>query len=193
MTRVVAAAAVAGAGFLISPAAAGPAVIAASVTSTATPTATPTTTPAPTTAPTTPPPTTPPPTTAPPTTPPPTTTPPGAEGCTPGYWKNHPESFAGTGYATDDTVGEVFTSLAGTSVGDLTLIEALNLGDGGLNALLRQAVAALLNASSPEVDYPLDAATVIALTNAAVLSGQYEATKNLLDQYNNFGAPGFCD
>ncbi len=61
------------------------------------------------------------------------------------------------------------------------------------NALLRQAVAALLNAASADVDYPLTVAQVIAQTNAAIASGDYEATKDLFDQYNNLTAPGFCD
>lgn len=134
--------------------------------------------------------TTPPTPSTPPTTTPPT--PPGEEGCTPGFWKNHPEAFAGTGYSPTTTLGSVFTGLSATYAG-LTFAEALALGGGGLDALLRQAVAALLNASSPDVDYPLSAATVISMTNAAIASGDYEATKNEFDELNNLTAPGFCD
>ena len=36
--------------------------------------------------------------------------------------------------------------------GDPTLLDALNSGGGGINALMRHAVAALLNASNPDVD-----------------------------------------
>jgi len=128
------------------------------------------------------------------TTPPTTTTtpPPGGEGCTPGFWKNHPEAFAGTGYTPSTTLGSVFAGLS-PSYANLTFAAALNLGGGGLNALLRHAVAALLNASSPDVDYPLSAADVISMTNAAIASGNYEATKNLFDSNNNLTAPGFCD
>jgi hypothetical protein len=75
----------------------------------------------------------------------------------------------------------------------LTFDAALDLGGGGLDALLRQAVAALLNAASDEVDYPLSEAEVIALTNAAIASGDYEETKDLFDEFNNLTAPGFCD
>jgi hypothetical protein len=121
-----------------------------------------------------------------------TTQPPGNEGCTPGFWKNHPEAFAGTGFSPTTTLGSVFTGLSPTYA-SLTFDEALSLGGGGLNALLRQAVAALLNASSPDVDYPLSAAEVISLTNAAIASGDYEATKDLFDESNNLTAPGFCD
>lgn len=154
-----------------------------------------TTTPSPTTTPPTAPPTTPP-TTTPPTTTPPTTTPPPppppGEGCTPGFWKSHPEAYQGTGYTLDTTLGSVFTGLP-ASYASLTFDQALDLGGGGLDALVRHAVAALLNASSPDVDYPLTAAEVIALTNAAIAIGDYESTKDLFDEFNNLTAPEFCN
>jgi hypothetical protein len=127
-----------------------------------------------------------------PTTTPTTTPPPGGEGCTPGFWKNHPEAYAGTGYSPTTTLGSVFTGLP-PAYASLTFDEALDLTGGGLDALLRQAVAALLNASSPNVDYPLSAAEVISLTNAAIASGDYEPTKDQFDEFNNLTAPGFCD
>ena len=74
----------------------------------------------------------------------------------------------------------------------LTFADPLRLTGGGLNALLRHAVAALLNATSADVDYPLTAAQVITLTNAAIASGDYEGTKDLFNEYNNLTAPGFC-
>jgi len=129
-------------------------------------------------------------TTTPPTTT--TTTPPGQEGCTPGFWKNHPEAYAGTGYSPTTTLGSVFSGLS-PSYASLTFDQALSLGGGGLDALLRQAVAALLNAASPDVDYPLSTADVISMTNAAIASGDYESTKDLFDEFNNLTAPGFCD
>jgi hypothetical protein len=137
--------------------------------------------------------TSPPPTTT--TSPPPTTTtppPPGGEGCTPGFWKNHPEAFP-TDYPASRTLGSVFTGLP-AGYASLTLAQALELGGGGLDALLRHAVAALLNAASDDVDYPLSAAEVITLTNAAIaVGGDIEGTKDLFDEYNNLTAPGFCD
>jgi hypothetical protein len=190
-----AAAAVIAAGFLVIAPAGASDLSAAGATSTATPTSptptSPTASPtSPTASPTSPTasPTSP---TATPTTPPPTTPPPGQEGCTPGYWKNHLGSWPAP-YTPSTTLGSVFTGLP-AGYASLTLQQALNLGGGGLNALLRQAVSALLNASSSEVDYPLSATEVISLTNAAIASGMYEATKDVFDQYNNLGAPGFCD
>lgn len=140
----------------------------------------------------------PPPTTTPPppttTPPPPTTTPPpppGDEGCTPGFWRNHPQAFPAP-YTASTLLGSVFSGLSPTYA-NLTLAQALALGGGGLDALLRQAVAALLNAASTDVDYPLTVAQVISLTNAAIASGDYEATKDLFDEYNNLTTPGFCE
>jgi hypothetical protein len=68
----------------------------------------------------------------------------------------------------------------------------LGFGGGGINALGRQAVAALLDASDPDVDYPLSAAEVISLTQAALDSGDpmlIENTKDEFDTANNGGCP----
>jgi hypothetical protein len=187
---VAATAAVAAAGFLVIAPAGASDLSAAEATATptvspTTPTATPTSPTATPTSPTATP-------TATPTTPPPTTPPPpGQEGCTPGFWKNHPDAFPAP-YSPGTTLGSVFTGLS-ADYASLTFQQALSQGGGGLNALLRQAVAALLSATSPEVDYPLTADEVISLTNAAIASGIYEPTKDLFDQYNNLEAPGFCD
>jgi hypothetical protein len=81
----------------------------------------------------------------------------------PGYWKNHPEAFAGTGVTPTTTLVSVgFSVDAG-----LTFQEALELKGGDLNALPRHAAAAYLTAASPGVDYPLTTAQVVTETNAA--------------------------
>ena len=54
----------------------------------------------------------------------------------------------------------------------------LSQGGGGLNALGRQTVSALLNAASPGVSFELTTAQVISKFNAAYASGVYEPTKN---------------
>jgi hypothetical protein len=120
-----------------------------------------------------------------------TTPPPGNEGCTPGFWKNHPSDYP-DGYTQSTTLGSVFTGLS-SNYASLTLDAALSLGGGGLNALLRHASAALLNAASDEVDYSYTTAEVISLTNAAIANSSYEATKDVFDSANNSGAAGFCD
>jgi hypothetical protein len=75
------------------------------------------------------------------------------------------------------------------------LLEGLGLNGGGVNALTRHAIAAVLNAAHPDVGYPLPIGGpdgIVALVNAAFLSGdadRIEALKNLLDGFNNAGCP----
>ena len=60
---------------------------------------------------------------------------------------------------------------------------------------MRQAVAALLNAAHPDVDYPLTTAQVTDMVNGAVASGNkatIESLKDTLEGFNKLGAPGFC-
>jgi hypothetical protein len=115
-------------------------------------------------------------------------------GCTPGYWKqkHHYDSWDATGYLPTQTVSSVFGPLD-PSVDNLTLAQALALNGGGLNALIRHAVAALLNAAHPDVNsvaYPTPAA-VIAATQAAVAggAGAIEAQKNAFEAANEAGCP----
>jgi hypothetical protein len=120
-----------------------------------------------------------------------TTTPEDGEGCTPGFWKTHPESW--TGFSTEDTLEDVFDVPNSLGLDDTTLLEALDTGGGGVNALLRHAVAALLNSASPDVEFGLTTAQVIAETNEALASGDYESTKDMFEALNEQSAPGFCD
>ena len=118
----------------------------------------------------------------------------GQEGCTPGYWKqpHHEDSWPGA-YDPMDLFEDVFDR---NVLGDASpmLSEALRLKKGGLNALIRHATAALLNAATPGVD-PDPAfdttAEVIAAFQAAFDSGptQVEILKDLLDDSNNLGCP----
>src|SRR5215210_89257 len=122
----------------------------------------------------------------------------GDEGCTPGYWKNHEDSWAGTGYAPGQTVGSVFSgSAAFPSLASKTLLQTLAGGggpglEGAAKILLRAAVAALLNAGHSGVDYPRTTAEILADTNAALTSGNRDTMLNLangLDNDNNRGCP----
>ena len=114
------------------------------------------------------------------------------EGCTLGYWKNHTDRWCGT-YRTCDRFGAVFTS-APASLTNLTLLQALNLGGGGIYNLARQGVAALLNTCSGEVAYagygdsPL---AVIAAVNLAYSTGGSAPgiLGSQLDVLNNSGCP----
>ena len=93
------------------------------------------------------------------------------------------------GFDQDDTLEDVFDVPDSLGLDDVTLLEALSTGGGGVNALLRHAVAALLNASNPDVDSDFTVAQVIAATNAALASGDYEAQKNIFAAANEQGCP----
>jgi len=111
----------------------------------------------------------------------------GTQGCTPGYWKNHASAWAITGYALNMDFDAVFGVDAFQP--NRTLMFAVGQGGGGIKALGRHAVAALLSAAHPNVAYPISVNDVITLVRNAVLSGQYEATKNILAGYNEQGCP----
>ena len=121
-----------------------------------------------------------------------TTTPEGGEGCTPGFWKgnavNKGASQWADPYDPTDLVSSVF--VAPKNIGSLTLLAGLQLGGGGVNALTRHAIAAVLSAAHPDIDYPLTVAEIVAAVNAAYASGDagvIEDLKNVLDTFNNLG------
>jgi len=121
-------------------------------------------------------------------------------GCTPGYWKNHPESWGLTGFDPMDAVGSVFAipeclAACDPDLGTTILIEALDFpgGDeicGGARILLRAAVAGLLNASHPDLEYPRTLSEVITDTDAALASCDRDMMIDLgevIDNDNNLG------
>jgi hypothetical protein len=131
------------------------------------------------------------------TTPPTTTQPPGGEGCTPGFWKNlkKHEVFWTDPFDPGDLVSSVFSATLGTDAGNQTLIQALENGGGGIDALLRHAVAGVLNAASPDIDYPFTVTEIVNAVNAAIAGNDpavIEALKNDLDDANNLGSD-ICD
>lgn len=102
---------------------------------------------------------------------------PGDAGCGLGFWKNHLDAWEGTGYSPDQSVSSVFASAAAyPGLADVTLAQALRLKGGptveaAAGLLLKHAVAALLNAAHPDVNFALTEAEVIDLTNANLDSG----------------------
>jgi hypothetical protein len=122
----------------------------------------------------------------------------GDEGCTPGYWKNHTDSWPPTGYATSQSVSSVFTAASAyPTQGSSTLLQALAFSggpgvSGAVEILLRAAVAGLLNAAHPSVSYPLTPAQVLAGVNTALASNDRDTMLTLaasLDAGNNLGCP----
>jgi hypothetical protein len=122
---------------------------------------------------------------------------PGGEGCTPGFWRQEQHFDSWVGFSPTDLFDVVFgvdiTLGSGTKndpfLTDPTLLQAVTANGGGINALARHAVAALLNASSPDVDSDFTTAEVIALVQAAVASGDFETATNLLVASNEAGCP----
>ena len=116
-----------------------------------------------------------------------------AEGCTPGYWKNHLDSWPATGFSPNQTLESVFDVPDSLGYDNVTLLNALKFDGGsgvagGARILLRAAVASLLNSAHPGVDFPMTTAEVIAATNAALASGSRSTMIALagdLDDANN--------
>jgi predicted ribosomally synthesized peptide with SipW-like signal peptide len=105
------------------------------------------------------------------------------EGCSHGFWKKHEEAWAPTGYCPSDDFDVTFKCDDFES--DITLMNALSLGGDGLNALAREAVAALLNAADPDVNYQLTPEQVIKKVQQAIDGRGCEGTKDELEGYNN--------
>jgi hypothetical protein len=118
------------------------------------------------------------------------------EGCTPGFWRQAHHYPYWTGASPVDAWTTHFADPGthqgpgrngATFNGETALGDAVEFGGGGVFALARHAVAALLNANSGDVDYPLSAAEVVALVNDALASGDFEGAKNTLEGYNELG------
>ena len=109
--------------------------------------------------------------------------PPGDEGCTPGYWKQDQHFGSWAPVALNTT----FSSVFGAGIFGGTLLEALGLNGGELNALIRHGAAAYLNASNGDVDYAYTTAQVIDIVqgDGAYAGLTVEERKDLLDAANN--------
>jgi len=115
----------------------------------------------------------------------------GLKGCTPGYWKQkqHFDSWP-AGISPSDKFGPTF--LGTPTFANMSLLSVLEQGGGGDQALGRHAVAALLNALSPNVDYPYTSAQVKTMVFNALASGNaktIESTKDTLEKANQLGCP----
>jgi hypothetical protein len=120
----------------------------------------------------------------------------GDDGCSHGYWKNHTAAWDTTDATPGTGLGSVF-SAAATLDGfeNLTLMDALKFKGGkgvagAARILLRQAVAAWLNAKHPGVAYPRLATEIVDDVNAAIAGGDRHQMIELageLDVDNNLG------
>ena len=119
----------------------------------------------------------------------------GGQGCTPGFWKNwtgappglQPNAWAATGYHWSDPFTEPgFVD----AFRNRTLLQVLDQGGGGRNALGRHTVAALLNAAHPNVAYDLTAAEVVWMFNDVIQNdGDVNGLRILFESYNEQGCP----
>lgn len=113
------------------------------------------------------------------------------EGCTIGYWKNHLDSWP-AGYGPDDSLDGLF---AGGGTDSLLVALSYPGGSGVAGArriLLRQAVAAVLNAEHDGVAYVYGVAEIISGVEAALASDDRGTMIGLgadLDAANNMGCP----
>jgi hypothetical protein len=116
------------------------------------------------------------------------------EGLSPGHWRKHLDQWHT--YTPSETIHSVFVIntvyliLSGT-----TFLQALTFRGGpslpgAAKIVLRSAVAALLNAAHPEINYPLSEEEVISQVNSALASlnrGTLLSLAEILDTYNNLG------
>jgi hypothetical protein len=118
------------------------------------------------------------------------------EGCTLGYWKNHTDRWCEQ-YNTCTTYAEAFYdgaySDAPAVLRDLTLLEVLNLGGGGIKNLGRQSVAALLNTCSSGKDdidfFYSDVSILINDVRLAIAREEAGSFARDLDELNQAGCP----
>jgi hypothetical protein len=131
----------------------------------------------------------------------------GGEGCTPGFWKNNAKNWEANAWCADYDPDQSFSSVFGVTIKIFTggnpksssnyitnpsLYEALGANGGGINALARDAVAALLNTCSDCVQYAYsDVGELITDVHDAILAGDaaIDALHVELDGYNNAGCP----
>lgn len=119
-----------------------------------------------------------------------------SESCGTGFWKNHmtADVWGPTGYAPDQPIGQVFAGAHPYATHVLS--DALEFGggngvDGAKLILLRAAVAALLNAAHPVIDYALSLSDLIDEVEAALAGGQRKAMLALAKELDGFN-DGSC-
>jgi hypothetical protein len=130
----------------------------------------------------------------------------GDEGCTPGFWKNHPDCWCDSYTPTMDA-DDVFTALQDPNYASYSdkkcdfdtdsLLDALKYGGGrglagSVRNMLRHATAALLNGCSDNVQYPVSDALVIDLVNAALATEDVDVIQELHGVLAGFNEDNPC-
>ena len=126
---------------------------------------------------------------------------PTGDGCKSVFWKKHSECWEC--FSQDDLVGWVFLVPPELhELADDTLMDALKYKggsgyEGAARLLLKQAVAAVLNACHSDVDYPMSVGEVISNVDNALRTldrGEMRGLRHILKRNNNLGRPidGMC-
>jgi hypothetical protein len=124
-----------------------------------------------------------------------TTIAPSTVSCTPGYWKNHEDSWALAGLDSTQLTGDTFGNAVLYGLDDETLLESLS-GRGGPDVedaariLLRAAVASLLNAA---VEDPASTAEIVDAVDAALASGNRDEILTVAEELDTLNNEGTCD
>ncbi|MGI0041373.1 MAG: hypothetical protein ACRD94_05340, partial [Nitrosopumilaceae archaeon] len=93
----------------------------------------------------------------------------------------------------EESVGEENPSLINNQHGNgLTLVQALTLKEGKLNLLVRESVAAMLNAAHPDLKYPYTVPQIMTMTQIAIANENYDDTLNLLKTFNDKDNSPLC-
>jgi hypothetical protein len=110
--------------------------------------------------------------------------------CSPGYWKQSQHFDSWVGYTPTQTFSSVFgtnVTIMWSSKGkpapvsNPTLLQALQANGGGVNALARAAVDALLNSTS--MDSGLTSSQVISIFDTAISTGTNAAYQDAINQF----------
>ena len=102
-----------------------------------------------------------------------------ANGCSRGYWANPLHLDKWTGYSTSQSFASVF----GVNVTG-TLLDVIRSTGRGQDAVAREAVVALLNASHPDVPYPYTETEIITAIRTAFATGDLSSAQYVLGQIN---------
>jgi hypothetical protein len=120
------------------------------------------------------------------------------QGCGLGYWKNHETSWEPTGHTPADLLSSLFTIPADLGISpEDTFMDALRYGGGSgttgaARLLLREAVVAVLNATHPDLHFPMTQDEIVTLVNQALASGDRGTmmdAKNSIGMRNAEGCP----
>ncbi|MFX0203204.1 MAG: DUF11 domain-containing protein [Candidatus Hodarchaeota archaeon] len=130
----------------------------------------------------------------------------GGEGCTPSFWKNNGDKHGASAwcglFSPSMRISDLFflnepliiRGKGKSTITDPTLLQALGANGGGVNAMIRHGVAAMLNACSDCVNYPISDPLEIIIMIEDTLNeapGAYTVDElhDMFAYYNEAGCP----